>query len=204
MVPAGWVGLAASVGMLVVLVMGATVTDTGSAQGCGRDWPLCQGRLVPEFAVSTLIEFSHRAVTGVESILIVALAGLALGLDGGRRPVQVLAPLMFLSPIAQAGLGAAAVKWPQQPAVLALHLGVPLIALASTTLLAMCVRRPGSVSAAAAASGGVRAATWGVLAYVHGLDTRAPTSDRRRRARLPRLAPVRDGAAVGADGPRGG
>ena len=49
---AGWLGLAAAAGMLVVLVMGATVTTTGSAQGCGRDWPLCNGRLVPDFALA--------------------------------------------------------------------------------------------------------------------------------------------------------
>lgn len=64
----------ASAGMFVVLVMGTVVTNTGSAEGCGRDWPLCRGKFIPEFAVKTFIEFSHRAVTGVEGLLIVALA----------------------------------------------------------------------------------------------------------------------------------
>ena len=66
--------VAATVGMFLVLVMGATVTNTGSAQGCGQSWPLCNGRLVPEFTVATAIEYSHRAVTGVEGLLVVALA----------------------------------------------------------------------------------------------------------------------------------
>ena len=35
-----WLGVVATAGMLLVLVMGAAVTNTGSAQGCGRDWPL--------------------------------------------------------------------------------------------------------------------------------------------------------------------
>src|SRR5256885_13689798 len=98
--------------MLLVLVMGATVTDTGSAQGCGRSWPLCRGQFIPEFAVSTFIEFSHRAVTGVEGVLIVLLAAAALALYGRERPIQVLAPLMVGSLLLQAGVGAAAVLWP--------------------------------------------------------------------------------------------
>src|SRR2546430_15137729 len=72
-----WLAWTAAAGMFLVLVMGVTVTTTGSAEGCGRDWPLCHGRFVPDFAVATAIEFSHRAVTGVEGILIVALAVLA-------------------------------------------------------------------------------------------------------------------------------
>src|SRR5262252_7051916 len=82
---------APAVGMFVVLVMGATVTTTGSAEGCGRDWPLCNGKFVPDFALAAAIEFSHRAVTGVEGVLIVALTGAVLLLHGRRRPVQVLA-----------------------------------------------------------------------------------------------------------------
>jgi len=122
--------------MLVVLVMGATVTSTGSAQGCGRDWPLCNGRLIPEFAVSTFIEFSHRAVTAVESLVIILFAAALLVLWRDRRPIRVLVPVMLGALIAQALMGAWAVKYPQVSAVLALHFGLSLIALASTTLTA--------------------------------------------------------------------
>jgi len=125
-----WLAMAAAIGMLIVLVMGATVTNTGSAQGCGRQWPLCQGKFIPDFAVSTFIEFSHRAVTGVEGILIVAVAVLIVALWWDRWPVRVLAPLMVGSLVLQAGMGAAAVMWPQSPLVLALHFGISLIALA--------------------------------------------------------------------------
>ena len=74
--------IAAAVGMFVVLLMGSTVTSTGSGEGCGASWPLCNGRFVPEFAVATAIEYSHRLVTGVEGILILAAA------VGGLRAVQ--------------------------------------------------------------------------------------------------------------------
>src|SRR5438128_6636525 len=119
-----WLAAIACGGMLLVLVMGAAVTNTGSGEGCGRSWPLCNGQFVPEFTVSTAIEYSHRAVTGVEGMLIVLLA-LVMVLEWRRsREVQVLVPLMLGSLVLQAGLGAAAVMMPESPAVLASHLGV--------------------------------------------------------------------------------
>jgi cytochrome c oxidase assembly protein subunit 15 len=166
-VAAGWLGIAAAAGMLVVLVMGATVTDTGSAQGCGRSWPLCRGQFVPEFAVSTFIEFSHRLVTGVEGVLIVLLAAAALALYGRDRVVQALTALMVGSLVLQAGMGAAAVMWPQQAVVLALHFGISLIALATATLTALYVGWPESMRGLPAMSRGPRLGTLGFLVYLY-------------------------------------
>jgi cytochrome c oxidase assembly protein subunit 15 len=164
---AGWLGIAAAVGMLVVLVMGATVTDTGSAQGCGRSWPLCRGQFVPEFAVSTFIELSHRAVTGVEGVLIVLLAASALALYGRDRPIWVLTPLMVGSLLLQAGMGAAAVMWPQQAVVLALHFGISLIALATATLTALYVGWPKTMRGLSPVSRRLQLGTWGFLVYLY-------------------------------------
>lgn len=127
-------GLVATIGMFVVLVMGATVTNTGSEHGCGKSWPLCHGQLIPQFAVSTFIEFSHRAVVGVESVLIIALAVGALYLYTRRLEIRILAPVMVAFLFLQAGLGAWAVMEPQSSTVLALHFGVSLVAFASVLL----------------------------------------------------------------------
>jgi heme a synthase len=162
-----WLGVVAAAGMFVVLVMGATVTTTGSAQGCGRDWPLCNGKFIPDLALAAAIEFSHRAVTGVEGVLIVALTVAALALYGRQRPVRVLAPLMLGFLFLQAGMGAWAVKYPQEPVVLALHFGISLIALATTALIAVYVRRPQELLSAPAVSGGVRLMTWGAAIYLY-------------------------------------
>jgi len=134
-----WLAAVATLGMLLVLVMGAAVTNTGSAEGCGRSWPLCHGQFVPEFTVATAIEYSHRAVSGAEGLLILALTLVMLKTWGGDRQVQVLAPLMLGTLVLQAGLGAGAVMMPQSPAVLASHFGVSLIAFASTFLSAAYV-----------------------------------------------------------------
>jgi heme A synthase len=62
---------------LAVILWGAVVRATGSGAGCGNHWPLCNGVVVPRAAaIETLIEFSHRATSGVALILVVALAGL--------------------------------------------------------------------------------------------------------------------------------
>src|ERR1051326_4798616 len=107
---------ATTIGMFLVLVMGAAVTNTGSAEGCGRSWPLCNGQFVPEFTVSSAIEYSHRAVTGIESVLVVALSGGMLVRFGPRdREVVALTVLMLATLLLQAGLGAAAVLVPQTP-----------------------------------------------------------------------------------------
>jgi cytochrome c oxidase assembly protein subunit 15 len=134
-----WLAVLASLGMWLVLVMGAAVTNTGSAQGCGRSWPLCNGQFVPEFTVETAIEYSHRAVTGLEGLLIVALSVAMLVLWRRDREVQVLVPLMLGALVLQAGLGAAAVMLPQSPAVLASHFGISLVAFASTFLSTVVV-----------------------------------------------------------------
>ncbi len=126
-------------GMLLVLVMGAAVTNTGSAEGCGRSWPLCNGQLVPEFTVATAIEYSHRAVTGIEGLLVAALTVVMLLLWRRAREVVVVALLMLSTLLLQAGLGAGAVLWPQSPLILATHFGVSLVCFAATFLSASIV-----------------------------------------------------------------
>jgi cytochrome c oxidase assembly protein subunit 15 len=153
--------------MLLVVVMGATVTNTNSAEGCGRSWPLCKGQFVPEFAVSTLIEFSHRAVTGVESVLLIAVAVGTFVTLRQYVEARVLAPMMVLSLFLQAGMGAWAVIYPQMPGVLALHFGISLLAFASVSLATAFIgevergdqprRRP--------PSNAFRRAAWGALLF---------------------------------------
>ncbi len=139
--------VAATIGMFVVLLMGAAVTNTGSGEGCGRSWPLCHGEFIPAYAFETMVEYSHRAVTGVEGILI---AGVAVGawLRRRRRPeLRALVPLMVLTLLLQAGMGAWAVRSPQTPAVLASHFGISLVCFASV-FLTMRVLREGDQGAA--------------------------------------------------------
>ncbi len=158
----------AALGMFLVVLMGATVTDTGSATGCGRSWPLCKGQFIPQFAIATLIEFSHRLVTGVEGILIFALT-VAVLILWKRREMRVLAAAMLITLLLQSGMGAAAVMWPQSPAVLALHLGISLVAFASVALTTLSIRYDRDLRRLRgnATSAAFRLAVWAATIYTY-------------------------------------
>src|SRR2546430_4482572 len=65
----------AAVCTYLLIVLGAVVRITGSGLGCGNHWPLCNSRLFPPLDdIGTVIEWSHRLVAGLVTILVVALA----------------------------------------------------------------------------------------------------------------------------------
>lgn len=135
-----WLAVAATVGMLLILLGGALVTKTDSGLGCGRNWPDCNGSLIPkEITTEVLIEFSHRAVTGSVSILIVLLVAWTWRALGHIREVKFLGILAIFFLVAQALIGAAQVLWGQGDFILALHFGISLISFAAVLLLALIV-----------------------------------------------------------------
>jgi len=134
------IAVAATIGMFFVLLMGATVTNTGSSEGCGDHWPLCHGEFIPTYTVETAIEYSHRLVTSIEGVLVMVTAVGALVTRRGRRDIKLLVGLMVGTLFLQAGMGAWAVKDTQSPGVLALHFGFSLLCFASTYLVMMAIR----------------------------------------------------------------
>jgi cytochrome c oxidase assembly protein subunit 15 len=67
-----WGVLAAN---LMVILWGAFVRASGSGAGCGSHWPLCNGEVVPHSPqVQTIIEFTHRIMSGVAMIGVIGLA----------------------------------------------------------------------------------------------------------------------------------
>ncbi|WP_067728369.1 COX15/CtaA family protein [Oceanobacillus damuensis] len=130
----------ATVGMLLILLGGALVTKTGSADGCGDSWPLCEGEIIPsEFTFEMVVELSHRAVTGVVGIVVVALAILAWTKIGHIREVKFLSFSSVFFIVLQALIGAAAVMWGQSDFILAAHFGISLISFAAVFLLMLII-----------------------------------------------------------------
>lgn len=125
-----------AVGMLIVLLMGARVTATGSGDGCGNDWPLCHGSWLPADTYESLTEYSHRFVTSIEGLLVLATTILAWPLRKRHPEFKVLVPAVGGTLVLQSLMGAAAVKWPTSPEVMATHFGISLICLASAALVA--------------------------------------------------------------------
>ncbi len=135
-----WIAFATTLGMLLILLGGALVTKTDSGLGCGRNWPDCNGSLIPkEITPEVLIEFSHRFVTGAVSILVLILVIWTWRALGHIREVKFLGFLAIFFLVAQALIGAAQVLWGQGDFILALHFGISLISFAAVLLLSMIV-----------------------------------------------------------------
>ena len=120
----------------LLIVLGFVVRITGSGLGCGNHWPLCNGRLFPPLsdpgAVGAVIEWSHRLVAGIVSVLIVALAVL-----DWRRSITLVGLLVI-----QIALGAVTVKTELQPLMVILHLATAMVLLAALTVAARPGPRP--------------------------------------------------------------
>ncbi|CAH1211610.1 Heme A synthase [Paenibacillus plantiphilus] len=132
---------ATCIGMLIVLLAGALVTNTDSGLGCGDDWPLCHGKFIPAYTVESLIEYSHRLVSGIVGLLVLAIFIMTLVRHRTSREAVFYASSAGFFTVLQALLGAAAVKWPQSPSVMALHFGFSIMAFASTLLLLLWANR---------------------------------------------------------------
>lgn len=133
--------IATTVVMYIILQMGALVTNTGSADGCGASWPLCKGTFMPDWDYPAIIEFSHRAVSGIGGFMVLVLA-IWLWRSFPTRPVlRWLGVVALGSVIFQGLLGAAAVLWPQPKVVLALHFGISLICFSAVLLITVLLLR---------------------------------------------------------------
>ncbi|MEH7222420.1 heme A synthase [Bacillus sp. JJ1566] len=135
-----WLSVLTTIGMLFVLLGGALVTKTESGAGCGDSWPLCHGQLIPdEITFELVVELSHRVVSGVVGILVLALSIWAWKAIGHIRETKFLAFISFFFLVLQGLIGAAAVMWGQSDIVLALHFGISLISFASVLLLTLLI-----------------------------------------------------------------
>ncbi|WP_278250272.1 heme A synthase [Bacillus sp. Cs-700] len=133
-------GILTSFGMLLVLLMGAVVTKTGSGDGCGNSWPLCYGKVLPEAPeIETIIEVSHRIVSAALGLLVIILAIWTWRKIGHLRETKFLAIASVFLIVFQGLLGAAAVVWGQSDIILASHFGFSLASFASVVLLTILV-----------------------------------------------------------------
>ncbi|WP_174613128.1 COX15/CtaA family protein [Virgibacillus ihumii] len=135
-----WLSVVSTLGMVFVLLGGALVTKTGSGMGCGASWPLCHGQFLPGTITPELvIELSHRLVSGIMGVVVLALSILSWKYLGHVREVKFLSFLSSFFLIMQALIGAAAVVWNQSNFVLATHFGISLVSFAAIFLLMLLI-----------------------------------------------------------------
>ena len=89
--------------------------------------------------IDTIIELSHRAVSGLSLIVVLWLAITAWKHIGYIREVKPLAIISIAFLLVQALIGAAAVIWQQNSYVLALHFGISLISFSSVFVLMLII-----------------------------------------------------------------
>jgi cytochrome c oxidase assembly protein subunit 15 len=130
---------------VLVIVWGAVVRATGSGAGCGNHWPLCNGQVLPlNPRLATVIEFTHRMMSGGTLVLIVALVVWVFRGTVERHLARSFAVAGLLLTLNEALLGALLVKLgltatstsPLRPPMLALHLSNTLLLLGSLALTA--------------------------------------------------------------------
>lgn len=127
--------------MFLATLGGSVVTKTESGLGCGNDWPLCHGKFVPAHTLASMIEYSHRAVSGAAGLFSLA-AFVAFWLyRKNRKDLQLYSLLALIFVMVQAVMGAMAVIYPTSSAVMALHFGFSLIAFASSIMLVLGTRQ---------------------------------------------------------------
>ena len=92
---------------LAVIAWGAYVRATGSGAGCGAHWPLCNGEVMLRApAIETLIEFSHRATSGLALVSVVVLFVWARRIARAGHPVRLGATWSLVFMLSEAALGA--------------------------------------------------------------------------------------------------
>ena len=131
--------LATSILMFGLIVIGSVVRTTGSGLAC-PDWPLCQGRIIPPFQFNVLIEWFHRCVALLVSLLLFATVGWIASQRAVRARLGGVAGLAVLLLFVQVLLGALTVWKLLAPQVVSAHLATAL-ALFTTMLTTALVAR---------------------------------------------------------------
>lgn len=167
---------------LAVIMWGAYVRIAGAGNGCGANWPLCDGQFLPSHPqLKMLIEFLHRVSSGVDAVLVLGLMAGAYWLYPRRDRVRVTATAAVIFMVIEAMLGAALVLFGWVGSnVSAARVGADALHLCNTLLLLASV---------------------GLTAhFASGLPLRETGAGNRREARLlgTALGAVMMTAALGA------
>jgi heme A synthase len=99
-----WAVLAYNV---LVILFGALVRATGSGNGCGANWPLCDGALVPETSnLAQVIEYTHRVTSALAGVLVIILLVWAFRRFHKGHAVRKAAALSLFFIITEGAVGA--------------------------------------------------------------------------------------------------
>ncbi|HSS99590.1 MAG TPA: COX15/CtaA family protein, partial [Terriglobales bacterium] len=121
-----------------LIVIGAVVRVSDSGLGCGNDWPLCNGSILPPLSnITAWIEWSHRLVAMSIGVFGIAMLIAVFRTQRSNKlavGATIVAALLYT---AQSGLGGSVVKAELSPTLVTLHLGTAMLLFASLLLAAV-------------------------------------------------------------------
>lgn len=105
-----------------LMILGAAVRTMDAGLAC-PDWPMCFGRVIPEYHAGVYFEFIHRAIAGILGLIYMGCFVFALA-KRSLKPVRWSMGVGFLFLMSQVIMGALTVRKLLAPGIVTLHLGL--------------------------------------------------------------------------------
>lgn len=114
----------------ILIVFGGYVATSESGMGCGPDWPLCNGLVIPVLQGATLIEFTHRVIGAILALVTLFLffKVIKAQVDTSAKKVSVWMVILL---IVQVLLGAFVVVLDLPAMVVTIHLLIAMVYLST-------------------------------------------------------------------------
>lgn len=119
------------IGTYGLILFGGYVASSGTGMGCGPDWPLCNGDVLPTLQGATFVEFTHRVIGGLIALLTISVTICARRRLPPHSKGRRISAWMLAMLGVQILLGAITVWFHLPPAVTTLHLLLALTFLAA-------------------------------------------------------------------------
>jgi cytochrome c oxidase assembly protein subunit 15 len=118
-----------------LIVVGGMVRNLGAGLAC-PDWPLCQGRIIPQFDLRVFAEYFHRLFAALVSLTTLGLSAFIFYKPELRKKLGKPAALALILLLSQVVLGGLTVLKLLQSEIVALHLGTGTLFFATVIFMA--------------------------------------------------------------------
>lgn len=122
--------------MFFLIIVGSVVRTTGSGLAC-PDWPLCNGQLIPPLQFNVFLEWFHRLLALIVSVMLALTVGWVMTRRVVRARLAGMALLAVLLLGVQILLGALTVWKLLDPGIVGSHLAVALLLFTTVLLLTL-------------------------------------------------------------------
>ncbi|MFD1037856.1 heme A synthase [Virgibacillus byunsanensis] len=111
-----------------LIVFGGYVASSESGMGCGPEWPLCNGEVIPDLQGDTLIEFGHRVI-GALLFFLTIIIFVKVKKENSSNLERTVANWMLGLLILQLVMGAIVVFYHLPSIIITIHLLIAMIFL---------------------------------------------------------------------------